>query len=122
MTLVLSDDGFVRSKWGRFLPDHIIDQEKVFKLVKNLTTFYKNEAKPYLYNGRMITPPLVECENVDFLTNENLTVTLPSVLCTAWQSEDGSKAFILVNPFDCEIKCKVDNREVVIPSLNAIKL
>lgn len=122
MTLVLSDDGFVRSKWGRFLPDHIIDQEKVFKLVKNLTTFYKNEAKPYLYNGRMITPPLVECEKVDFLTNENLTVTLPSVLCSAWQSEDGSKAIILVNSFDCEVKCKVENREVVIPALNAIKL
>jgi hypothetical protein len=67
MTLALSDDGLVRSRWGGFHPDHIIDSEKVFKLIRSLTAFYKNEAKPYLYNGRMIPPPLVECEKVDFL-------------------------------------------------------
>ena len=121
MTLILSDDGLIRSRWGEFLPDHVVDQEKVFKLIKNLTAFYKNEAKSYLYNGRMIKPPKVECETVEFITDDNFTVILPAVLHSAWQSEDGNKALILVNPFDREVKCKVDGKQVEIPPLNAIK-
>ena len=123
MTLVISDDGRVRTWWGQLETDHIPNQEQILRLVKNLTSFYRNEAKSYLLNGRMIAPPIVECDTVAFKRfDRERSVILPSILSTAWESADGSKALILVNPSDKENRCKVNGKQILIPALDAIKI
>ena len=123
MTLVISDDGKVRTKWGKLNTDHLPNQEKVLRLVKNLTSFYKNEAREYLFDGRMIVPPTVECGTVEFMRNYRDTgVILPTVLSTAWKKDDGSRVLILVNPFDKETSCVVNKKQITLPALNAVKI
>lgn len=123
MTLVISDDGKVRTKWGKLNTDHLPNQEKILRLVKNLISFYKNEAKDYLFCGRMIVPPSLECGTAEFMRNYRDTgVTLPDVLGTAWEADNGSRVLILVNPFDRESKCFVNEKQVTIPPLDAVKI
>ena len=99
------------------------NQEKILRLVKNLISFYKNEAKDYLFCGRMIVPPLLECGTVEFMRNYRDTgVTLPDVFGTAWEADNGSRVLILVNPFDRESKCFVNEKQVTIPPLDAVKI
>ena len=75
----------------------------------------------YLYDGRMIAPPSVECDMVTYrVRNEQKTVNLPAVLSSAWEGKDGSRVLILVNPSDTEHRCKVDGTETVIPPLDAV--
>lgn len=37
------------------------DESKVLTLIRNLTRFYREEGKPYLYAGRMIPALPVAC-------------------------------------------------------------
>ena len=121
MTLVIGEDGNVRSRWGKLRTGHIPNQERVLRLVRNLTAFYRNQAKPYLINGRMIHAPTMECDTVAFsLNGQNTSVKLPAVLCTAWEAADGSEALILVNPADCETRCRINGKQIAIPALNAV--
>ena len=121
MTLVFSPDGELMPNWGR--PRHTCppDKEKVLRFVKNLTEFYKAEAAPYLFCGRMTAAPKVECESVSFAHRESERKSvLPAVISTAWEREDGKKALILVNPQDTEAFCTVNGRSITLPALGAI--
>ena len=123
MTLVIDENGQIRTGWGKRKTDHVPDKEKILRLVKNLTAFYREQAKPYLYNGRMIAPPAVVCDTVAFSrSNGSSQVVLPAILGTAWEAEDGSRALILVNPADREAVCRVNEKQISIPGLNAIKV
>ena len=123
MTLVIDENGQIRTGWGKRKTDHVPDKEKILRLVKNLTAFYREQAKPYLYNGRMIAPPAVVCDTVAFSrSNGSSQVVLPAILGTAWEAEDGSRALILVNPADREAVCRVNEKQIPIPGLNAIKV
>ena len=60
MTLVLTPDGKLMQNWGTRDFDHAPDKEKALQFAANMTRFYNETAKPYLYNGRMIAAKPVE--------------------------------------------------------------
>ena len=121
MTLVLTPDGELMSNWGMKDFSVLPDKEKTFKLIANLSHFYKEKAKNYLYDGKMVAAPSVECETLTYTANTpGGSVSLPAVLSSAWDRGDGKRALILVNPSDVEVGCKVDGVEIIIPPLDAI--
>ena len=123
MTLVLDQDGQIKSRWGRPMTDHVPDQEKILRLVRNLTRFYREQAKPYLFAGRMIPALPVECGTLDFLRRSSSTPNrLPAILTTAWEAEDGTRAQILVNPTEAPVPCTVGGKSVTVPPMDAILL
>lgn len=123
MTLVIDQDGQIKSRWGGLRTNHVADKEKILRLVENLTAFYKDEGKEFLFNGRMISSPKVECGKIEFLRDDSdRKVKLPSILSTAWESADGNRALILVNPSDEESTCRVEGVDYVISPLSAVKI
>ena len=121
MTLVLHPDGELMFHWGMRDFSSFPDKEKALCLVANLTRFYQEHAKPYLYAGRMIPGPNVECETISLATRRSdRIVTLPSILSSAWEAEDKSRVLILVNPSDSDVCCKVNNVQVAVPPLDAM--
>jgi len=80
-----------------------------------MTKFYRDEAKPYLYNGRMIAGFPVECGVAPYGHN------LPEILSSAWEA-DGKRVQILINAFDKDIVCKVNGNTVTVPANDAIML
>ena len=71
----------------------------------------------------MISPASVTCGETKFLTrNGNRIVHLPQILTTAWESADGSRAQILINPTEEPITCHCQNRSLSIPPMDAILL
>ena len=120
MTLVLTQEGELMSDWGMRDFSVLPNKEKALHLIKNLTKFYRTYAKPYLYAGRMIPTPTVECSSVVYTRkNDESKVALPAVLSSAWEAEDGSRALILVNPEDVDVRCMVNGAEVSVPALDA---
>ena len=121
MTLVFSPNGELMPNWGR--PRHKTppSKEKVLTLVANLSRFYREKAKPFLFDGRMIACRGVECKNIIFGKRDTERVTeLPEILVSAWESANGRRARILVNPHDKEVSCRVDGKKTVLPALDAI--
>ncbi|MBR6762535.1 MAG: hypothetical protein IKM13_02160 [Clostridia bacterium] len=119
MTLVLTPGGDLMSSWGTRDFDHAPNKEKALGMISNLTRFYREEAKPYLYAGRMIQALPVECETVTY-TAAGRPLPLPEVIATAWQAEDGSQAQILVNPGDNAVTCRMAEKAYTIPAGDAI--
>jgi hypothetical protein len=125
MTLVLDQDGYVKSRWGKTKLDYkyVPDQKSILRLVRNLTAFYREQAKPFLYAGRMIEGRTVECGTLTFANYDGVSsVTLPEILSTAWESPDGRRAQILVNPQNREVHCLVGDRALSIEPFSAILL
>ena len=88
--------------------------------IRNLTRFYREEAKPYLYAGRMIPALPVECPDRAFIGNWGTRpFSLPILHSTAWEAEDGRRAQILVNPEDFDVECRVGEATVTVPALSA---
>ena len=63
----------------------------------------------------MINPPCVECDSISL----SPSLSMPGILYSAWEGEDGSKALILVNPSDLETICRVDGKSVLVTGMNA---
>ena len=121
MTLVLTQDGDIASYWGMRDFSLLPDKEKTLLMIANFTRFYKEQAKPYLYAGRMIPTPSVECESVSYpVCDKSYTVTLPAIFSSAWEAADKSRALILVNPEEKDTFCKVEGKEITVPALDAI--
>ena len=113
MTIVLTPDGRIMPNWGTKVFDCCPDKLQVLKLIKNLTRFYRNVAKPYLYNGKMIKGENVCCAVAPFGHN------LPEILTSAWEA-GGKRVQILVNPFDEYKTCTLGNKTVQVPANDAI--
>jgi hypothetical protein len=121
MTLVLTQEGKLMTHWGTRDFENCPDKEKALRLISNLSLTYKNSAKRYLYSGRMIPSPEVKCKTAAFYIAETKsTLNLPTILSSAWEADDGSRALILVNPYETDIKCTVNNTEFNVPALNAL--
>lgn len=121
MTLVLSPNGDLMNNWGTRDFINVPDKEKTLRMVANLTRFYLDEAKPYLYAGRMVPSPTVICDWISYERNFiDKPITLPAVLSSAWEAEDGGRVTVLVNPHDEDMLCQVDGRDVTVPALNAV--
>lgn len=124
MTLVLDQDGNPKSRWGNIETDYIPDREKVFTLVSNLSRLWREELHDVLYGGRMVAAPTVECgtvtlhKNIGGLAKESDSI-LPAVICTAWETENGGRLTLLVNPTEEEQECFVDGSRVCVPPLDA---
>jgi len=120
LTLVLSPDGRIQSYWGQRDLTDLPDHNKVLTLIRNLTRFYKETAKPYLYAGRMIPALPMECDHRAFIGNWGTRpFTLPALLTTAWEAPDGSRAQIIVNPSDQPRDCRIGDRWVSVPPMDA---
>ena len=122
MTLILDQDGNARSWWGKLYTDHIPSQEKLLRLVKNMTAFYRERAKPFLSNGRMIATSPIECGTLSFPCDNGTVSTLPAVLSSAWEANDGTRARILVNPQDAPARAIVDGAPIELAPLSAVLL
>ena len=122
MTLILDQDGNARSWWGKLDTDHIPNQEKILRLVRNLMAFYREEAKAYLLNGRMTMAEAVECDTLTFPCTDGKCVCVPEILTSAWESEDGKRAQILVNPTDKVTSCRVKGEAYTLAPLSAMKI
>ncbi len=123
MTLVLSPDGRIQSYWGQRDLSDLPEEGKVLTFIRNLTRFYREEAKPYLYAGRMIPALPVECPDRAFIGNWGTRpFSLPVLHTTAWEAPDGSRAQIIVNPEGYDVTCRVGDREVIAPALSGVIL
>lgn len=119
MTLVLTPDGVLMPNWGTRDFEHAPNREKTLRMVKNLTKFYRGEAKPYLMNGRMIPAEKPECASVDFEISGRMRA-FPALHTSAWETADGKRAQIIVNPGDCDAVCRLGGREITVPALDAV--
>jgi hypothetical protein len=119
MTLILDQDGNARSWWGKLHTDHIPDQDKILRLVRNLTAFYRERGKPYLLSGRMICADTVVCEQISLPCTDGKAMRLPAILTSAWESEDGGRAQIFVNPQDKEVTFSFAGKAITIAPLSA---
>ena len=127
MTLVLDQDGNVKSRWGNLSTDYIPNKERILAFVARLTHLYKTEAKKYLYGGRMVAPPSVECATVklhkkmDGVPVECDSI-LPALLVTSWEDGNGGRVTLLVNPTEEEQSAVVDGKAVRVPALDGMIL
>ena len=121
MTLVMTPSGDIMTNWGTREFDNPPSKDKVFTLVKNLTALYNSGAKKYLHNARMTAPAVLGCDSITYrYQNRDGGVTLPRIICTAWQTDDGSVAHLLVNPFEQPITCTLGADTVTVPALNGV--
>ena len=121
MTLVLAPDGRIQSYWGQRDLSDLPEEGKVLTFIRNLTRFYREEGKPYLYAGRMIPALPVACVTRSFIGNWGTRpFTLPVLHSTAWEAPDGSRAQIIVNPEDYDVECRVGERKVTVSALSGI--
>ncbi len=120
LTLVLSPDGRIQSYWGERDLTKLPDRDRVLTLIRNLTRFYKEKAKPYLYAGRMIPALPMECPDRTFIGNWGTRpFTLPALHTTAWEAPDGSRAQIVVNPTEQTQTCRIGDGWVSVPPMDA---
>ena len=121
MTVVLTPNGDLMNNWGTRDFVNVPDKEKTFRMAANLTRFYHEKAKPYLYAGRMISGSTVICDTVSYERNFLETpIALPAILSSTWKAEDGSCATVLVNPHEEDKICRVEGQDVIVPALDAV--
>lgn len=106
--------------WSNHDFNNLPDKEKTLLFVSNLTKFYKEKAKPYLYDGRMIEP-------LDFKTDymtvhlghyNNAETTLPLIYSSAWE-KNGERVQIFVNHTDSDITVELSGKSVTVKALDA---
>jgi hypothetical protein len=121
MTIVVNPEGKIMAHWGREYYENKTDGDKVLLFIRNLTRFYKNLAKPYLYSGRMVGGDKIECEEVAFeRRDKDGYLKLPKLYYSHWQSKDGKRATIVANPTENEIAFEFEGKHFAVPALDAI--
>ncbi len=123
MTLVLNQDGCPMSRWGDLKTDHVPDGERILTLVANLSRLYREKAKEYLFDGRMVMPPCFASDTVVLkrkFGDCQGDCILPAVCMTAWEGHDHSRACVLVNPTETERECILDGKRIKIPALDGV--
>ena len=121
MTVVLNPEGGLLTHWGSRDFEHLPNKDQVLRLIGNLTRFYQEKAKAYLFAGRMIPALPVDCEERHFTCQfVNHPFAMPAVLTTAWERDDGHRAQILVNPGETEATCTVKGQKLTIPAFDAV--
>lgn len=121
MTVVLTPNGDLMTHWGTRDFEHAPNKEKTLRLIKNLTKFYKEQAAPYLYAGKMISGKKLQCKDILLEFNDKKRgITLPEILSSAWESREGKRVQILVNPHDHNVSCKLGGENITVPATNAV--
>lgn len=122
LTLTLCPNGELFSHWGSRDFVHHPDKTRCLKLICNLNHFYREEGKPFLYNGRMIPSAPIQCEEISFPLRQGGTLSLPALHTAAWQSGDGQKVQIIVNPAESAQGFTLNEKSYSIPPLSAMKI
>ena len=98
MTLVINQDGQIAWAWGEREFDYLPDRKATLEFIRIATAYKRGVAKKYLTLGEMIKPCRVECDTVKmYKTNQERFTEYDSVLTTAWQASDGTRAQFLAN-------------------------
>ncbi len=121
MTLVLLPSGDLMTHWSTrdFVSKPNMDLALTF--IKNLLRFYNDGAKKYLYNGRMSNSSDIVCESITIpLTNNRGVATLPRLLASSWEAENGKTAYIVVNPEEKPVSFKIGNEGYEVNPLDAL--
>lgn len=121
MTVTLAPNGKLMSHWGTHDFESAPDMDKTLIFVKNLTRFYNNGAKEYLFCGRMKNAPEIQCEKIKIPQFRGQEVSiLPRILSSAWEAENGKTAYIVINPEDKALSFSIENEKYECPSLDAV--
>ncbi len=117
MTVALMPDGGLYPNWGGRDFTNPPDYDKTMTFAANMQTFYRERAKPYLYDGRMVKP--CEFTVTDAPRYDDARATFPPVFSTAWE-KDGKRAQIFVNPNDAAVTLTLNAAEITVPAMEAV--
>lgn len=121
MTLILAPNGNLMTHWSTRDFEHYPDMDKALFFIKNVMNFYNESGKKYLYCGKMKYAPDIECESITIpLFRGRKEATLPRLLSSVWEAENGKTAYIVVNPEDTVIEFSIDNERYEIAPLDAM--
>ncbi len=119
MTLVLSPNGSLMTHWGTHDFEHSPDMDKTLTLIRNLMQFYRSVGKKYLYGGKMKNAPNIQCESIVFpLFRGRKTASLPRLLCSTWEADEGKTAYVVVNPEEVPVEFFVGGKKYECAPLN----
>ena len=120
MTLILNPNGTLMSHWGTHDFESAPDMEKALLFIKNMVEFYNSEGKKYLHCGKMSAYGNFECEEIKIpMFRGRKFASLPRLLCSVWEAEDGKLAYIVVNPEETDISFSIDGEIYTVKPLNA---
>ena len=119
ITLVLTPDGNIFPNWGCHDFSFIPNREKTLKFIANMTKLYSEEAKPYLYDGKMIKPLEYTCEKTFVTRASGGEIEVPAVISTAWK-KDGKKAQVFVNHTDSDVSVTFNGETFTLSALCGI--
>lgn len=120
LTLILSPKGCLMTHWGTHDFESAPNMELALTLIKNLKRFYDEGGKKYLLSGRMSVSPDIECEMIDIpMFRGRDFITLPRLLCSTWEAQDGKTAYIIVNPETEPVGFSIDGVAYEAPALDA---
>ena len=98
MTLVINQDGDIVWSWGERDFSLLPERQPIMDFIKSATAYRRGIGKEYLVFGKMIKPISVICKKVPmYKPGKDSFVEYPSVLTSAWEAEDGSKAQFFAN-------------------------
>ena len=121
MTLVIMPNGKLMTHWSTRDFENTPNMEKSLLFIKNMMEFYNAGAKKYLYSGRMKNASKIECEKIRIpMCRGREFATLPRLLFSSWEAENGKTAYIIVNPEDESVEFTLDGEAYSIDALNAI--
>ena len=120
MTLILAPSGELMTHWSTRDFDHPPHMEKTLMFIKNVMKFYRECGKEYLFAGKMSKSFDLECETISIpLSRGRSIATLPRLLASSWECEDGKTAYIVVNPEEEALTFTIDGKRYVAPALDA---
>ena len=120
MTLVLAPNGKLMTHWGTRDFENNPNMEKAMIFIRNMTKFYNEGAKKYLYCGKMSSAPDIKCEEITIpMYRGRDFITLPRLLSSVWEADDKKTAYIVVNPEDSHVSFQIGNECYEVPPLDA---
>jgi hypothetical protein len=109
-TVILRGNGDMIESWNSNWDAKIPDQEQMKTLIKNLNDWRKKGGLDYLVTGRMIKPLSFEgSTNIPMIAKPSgLSINIPSVFTSNWQSQNGRNAQFFVNYLPEEKEITID--------------
>ena len=117
MTIVMTPDGNLMNNWGCHDFSNLPDKERALTFIANMNRFYKEQAKDYLYAGKMCKPNEYICETVSYPAAKGRMIEMPAVLSTAWEHGD-KKVQIFVNHTMEDIAMTYEGRQIIVKALS----
>ena len=117
MTIALMPDGGLYPNWGGRNFSNPPDFDKTMTFAAHMQAFYRDTAKAYLYDGRMVKSQEFTVEQAPHY--EDARASFPPVFSSAWE-KDGKRAQIFVNPNDTAVTLALNGNTVTVPAMDAV--